>query len=70
MKIEFKNRLRKGCACLVLLGAFAGSPVSAQEAAPPAAPAPVSRPLWLDGAITVCMIGLGLFVVVRGSNRT
>ncbi|WP_437191783.1 hypothetical protein [Planctomicrobium sp. SH527] len=56
------------------------------EATSPAPPAPsatpvtpsaipggtpvVTRPMWLDGGITVVMIGIGLFVVCKNSNRT
>lgn len=67
-----------GCcrACLFGLALFWGTAghVAAQDAVP--APPPgnpgagtASRPLWTEVAITVVMIGLGLFAVVRNSNR-
>lgn len=73
MMAQRRNQMRKWGAAILVLSAFATSSVQAQEGTlpPPASPvaAPVTRSLWMDGAITVAAIGLGLFVVVRNSHR-
>ncbi len=46
------------------------SPAPAVPSAVPGGTPVVTRPMWLDGGITVVMIGLGLFVVCKNSNRT
>ncbi|SFI14750.1 hypothetical protein [Planctomicrobium piriforme] len=55
---------------LALAWSLAGLTVSAQDTPPPApAPQGPTKSLWVDGGITVAMIGLALFVVCRNSNR-
>jgi len=66
---------RKLVTAILLLGCllvvWTGVPILAQEpgAAPLPAPVAPGRPMWIDGGITVTLIGLALFVVCRGSHR-
>ncbi|WP_437201870.1 hypothetical protein [Planctomicrobium sp. SH664] len=54
--------------CALTLGSLLSLP-SLAFAQAGSAPLP-SRPLWLESAVTVIMIGLVAFAVCRSSNRT